>query len=127
MSNIKVGESFQAVCVVNPFTGSNERPAAEDKNGLMPVILRPLAGKAPNIGSVLSGTVAHNNNLEVGHRYFVIFTRQEDDSEYGVRFQILNGGEVTSLKEVLESTKELGKPEVVNVNAPVLTTAFTEN
>lgn len=127
MSNIKVGETFTAIAVVNPFTGSIERPAAEDKNGKLPVILRPLAGKLPNVGSVLSGTVAENNNFVVGHRYLVVFTRQEDDQEYGVRFQILNGGEVTSLAEVLGAGKELGKPEVVNVNAPVIATAFTEN
>lgn len=57
---------------VSQFNGSNDRPAKEDKNGLMPVVITSLDGsELPTRARVLSGTVAQRAGLEPGKSYMV--------------------------------------------------------
>jgi hypothetical protein len=97
-----------AIVVCNAFTTGNP-----DKNGNMPVILVPLAGKVPN-RNVISGTSAEVLGFEVGKRYFVAFNETEPSEEYGRQFRIVNGGEVTAV-EAIAAVSSLGSGQVVNV------------
>lgn len=86
-----------------------------DKNGKMPIILIPFAGRIPN-RNVLSGTVAENSGFEVGKTYLVSYRRLEDDATYGVRYQFTNFGVVESTLEKVRVGKELGGGSIFNVN-----------
>jgi hypothetical protein len=88
---------------------------SSDKNGKMPVILVPFAGKIPN-RNVLSGTVAENSQFEVGKTYLVSYRRLEDDVTYGPRYQYTNFGVVDSALDKVRVGVELGDAQIFNVN-----------
>lgn len=108
------------VATIKPFTGSNIRPASEDKNHLFPIILDVVAGTCPN-KRVLAGTVAMRAGMHEGKTYLCKFEEIEA-TEYGRQFRFSVVVELTTL-EILESIKTLGMPNIVEVvkNEPELT------
>ena len=111
---------MNTTAIVICSTVTNGRP---DKNGLDPMMLTPLAGKAPN-RNVISGTTAQMLGFQLGKRYFVTFNETEAN-EYGRQFRITNGGEV-SVIDAVQSVKELGQPVLVNVLEEVPATKIAE-
>ncbi len=85
-----------------------------DKNGLMPVILIPVAGRIPN-RNVLSGTVADNMGVEIGSTYLFKITEVEPDKEYGRRFTYTPLSKLGVL-EILEAQQKLGDGIIFSVD-----------
>jgi hypothetical protein len=77
-----------------------------DKNGKDPIILSVLAGRCPN-RNVLSGTIADNNNIEVGKSYMFQVREVEPSDEYGRQFVFTKVGELSAM-EVLDIAEKLG-------------------
>ena len=103
------------VASVKLFNGSAERPAEEDKNGAMPVILDVVAGKCPN-KRVLSGTVAERAGMESGKAY-LMKAEEIDSDEYGRQFRYSAIKEL-SLSELLEALSHFGAPKLIEVLEP---------
>lgn len=100
------------VASVKNFNGSTERPAEEDKNGEMPVILDVVAGKCPN-KRVLSGTVALRAGMEAGKAY-LMKCEEIDRDEYGRQFRFSTIKEL-GFSELLEAISHFKSPEVIEV------------
>lgn len=100
------------VASVQPFTGTNDNPAQEDKNGKMPVVLVGVAGKYPD-KRVLSGTVAERAGLEVHNTYLVSTQETEADAQYGRQFNFTNLGKM-NMADIISAKKELGAATMVN-------------
>ena len=103
---------------VSKFIGSKERPAEEDKNGKMPVILNLIAGKCPD-KRVLSGTIAENLGLETGNTYGMSVNEVEPDPEFGRRFNYTRLTSNLSMSEISAERKTLGTPQIINTSEPV--------
>jgi hypothetical protein len=86
-----------------------------DKNGLMPVILRVIAGQSPN-RLVLSGTIAAREGLNVGSSYLVQVQEGQTDEVYGRQFRHTNLGQISGL-DLIKAMKELGSPSIFSVDA----------
>lgn len=84
-----------------------------DKNGKLPVILRPFAGKCPN-KFVISGTVAETEGIQVGKSYLVNILEREESAEYGRQFQYQKLNELTAL-ESASIVGSLGNAIILNV------------
>lgn len=84
-----------------------------DKHGLEPIILSVIAGKCPN-RNVLSGTIAKNNNIEVGKSYLFQVREVEPSEEYGRQFVFTRVGELSAM-EALTVVKELGNAVLFDV------------
>ena len=93
---------------VNSFAKGNA-----DINGLMPVILIPVAGKMPN-RNVLSGTVASNMGIEVGKTYLFQVRETEPDPEFGRRFVFTKLHEMSAM-DIVETTAKLGQGVIFSV------------
>lgn len=104
---------FTGLCVaaVNTFNKGNA-----DVNGLMPVILVPVAGQLPN-RNVLSGTVAANMGIEPGKTYLFQVREGEADPEYGRRFVFTKLQEMSAL-EILDASAKLGLGKIFSVDEP---------
>ena len=95
------------------------REAKEDKNGLKPIILTPVAGKIPN-KMVLTGTVAQNLGIEVGKTYLLSYRERSEDQipeaarQYGRAFVYTKLAELSAL-EILQATEMLGPAQVIDV------------
>ena len=100
-------KKFESLVCVSVNHYNNGEP---DKNGKDPVILNILAGKAPN-RIVLSGTVAENAGFTVGKSYLAQCREREMDDQYGRQF-VWNSIKELSVKEILESKKDLGSSVV---------------
>lgn len=94
------------MAVVSPVVFNNG--GAVDKNGNMPIMLRPVAGKLPN-RFVISGTIAANEGFEVGDSYLIDITEREPDAQYGRQFQFRKLMTISSPLELVKITKELGQ------------------
>lgn len=81
-----------------------------DKNGMEPVILNVLAGKAPN-RIVLSGTVADNAGFEVGNTYLAQCRETEKSEEYGRQF-VWNVVQKATMGDIISARKTIGAPQV---------------
>lgn len=124
----------KVVVAISMFQGANAKP---DKNGEMPVYLKPIAGKLPSTLSVLSGTMAKVNNLELGKSYGLQIEEYEESDAAVVngkislvnpetnqpwrQFTITNLGE-QSLAQTMEFEKLVGEPKLVNTNEVVAET-----
>lgn len=104
---------FTGLCVaaVNTLNKGNA-----DVNGLMPVILVPVAGQLPN-RNVLSGTVAANMGIEPGKTYLFQVREGETDPEYGRRFVFTKLQEMSAL-EILDASAKLGLGKIFSVDEP---------
>lgn len=98
--------------VVTPITFNNG--GAVDKNGKMPVMLRPVSGKIPN-RFVISGTVAENEGFEIGSSYLISVQEREASETYGRQFQFQKLMKIESALDLVKLTKELGEPVVYDV------------
>ncbi len=88
-----------------------------DKNGLLPVILSPVAGKIP-LKRIIPGTLAANSNFKPGEIYLITWLIAGQD-EYGERISYTNLGKVP-LEEIIGLSEKLGKPEIINsINSTV--------
>jgi len=87
-----------------------------DKNGNMPVIIVPVAGKCPN-RNVISGTVAANMGLDLDKTYLFSVREVDPDEEYGRRFVFTPVSELSG-SEVLEASFKLGPGTLLNVSEP---------
>lgn len=85
-----------------------------DKNGLMPVILIPVAGRMPN-RNVLSGTVADNMGIKVEETYLFKVTEVEPDEEFGRRFNYTPLAKLGVI-EILEAQTKLGDGSIFSVD-----------
>ncbi len=99
------------VASVNAFTKGNA-----DVNGLMPVILIPVAGKMPN-RNVLSGTIASNMGIEVGKTYLFQVRETEPDPEFGRRFVFTKLHEMSAM-DIVETTAKLGQGVIFSIDEP---------
>lgn len=106
------------VASVKLFNGSTERPAEEDKNGAMPVILDVVAGSCPN-KRVLSGTVAERAGMESGKAY-LCKAEEIDSDEYGRQFRYSTIKEL-GFSELLEAMSHFGAPKLIEVLEPAET------
>ena len=104
------------VASVKNFNGSTERPAEEDKNGAMPVILDVVAGSCPN-KRVISGTVAERAGMESGKAY-LCKAEEIDSDEYGRQFRYSTIKEL-GFSELLEAMSHFGSPKLIEVLEPV--------
>lgn len=87
----------------------------EDKNGLMPVMLNVLAGKAPN-RNVISGTVADNEGIEKGKTYLIQVRETAKDEEFGRQFVFSKVAEPSTL-EIVQSLGTLGEAQIFNIDS----------
>lgn len=86
----------------------NSNKAVEDKNGLMPMIIEPIAGSCPH-KRVLAGTVAQNMNLEDGATYLFKWTKLEDDEEYGTQYGFTKlSTPIVDVIQIIKATTSLG-------------------
>lgn len=113
------------VATARAFNGSTDNPAEPDKNGMMPIILNVVAGKAPN-ARVLSGTVAERAGFTVGKSYLTSSTEGAPDPDYGRRFTFDAVKEVDAM-EILSAADKLGEAVLVNVTEEVTETADEPN
>jgi hypothetical protein len=116
--------NFIASCKV--FNSGNA-----DKNGLMPLVLVPLAGTSPRGLNVISGTSAELQGYEAGKVYAISAIEQDpyidEDTGRTVRsFQFNSVGEVNTIeameyanKTVLKVIIEPENVEVTKKGAPV--------
>lgn len=104
---------FTGLCAaaVSAFAKGNA-----DVNGLMPVILIPVAGKMPN-RNVLSGTIASNMGIEVGKTYLFQVRETEPDPEFGRRFVFTKLHEMSAM-DIVETTAKLGQGVIFSVDEP---------
>jgi len=93
------------LALVNPVRFNTD---VTDKNGKLPVMLRPVAGKLPN-KFIIAGTIAENEGFEVGKTYLVQIMEREADSTYGRQFTYQKLSEVTSPLEIVRMQKEIGE------------------
>lgn len=98
---------------VTPFSGTT----SPDKNGEQAVMLQCIAGKMPN-RNVLSGTVAKRTGFEIGKSYLVQVRESGFDKKYGTDFTFIKIKEVESASDIVETTKKLGAPTILNVTRP---------
>jgi hypothetical protein len=82
-----------------------------DKNGNLPVILNPVAGKCPD-KRVIAGTVALNDGMQINKTYLISCTEGDEDPEYGRQFNYSVVAEA-SLMEIVQSTQFLGAPSLI--------------
>lgn len=101
------------VVAVTPFSGT----ISTDKNGEFPVMLQLLAGKMPN-RNVLSGTVAQRLGVEVGHTYLMMVRKQGEDKVFGEDFTFIKVRELNTGKDIIEASKELSEPQIVEIARP---------
>ena len=95
----------------------NSNKAKEDTNGLMPMIIEPIAGSCP-AKRVLAGTIAKNMELEAGCTYLFRFTQLEDDPKYGTQYNfmklspvIVDPMKIIEISGTLGQTKLIGEEE----------------
>lgn len=102
---------FSSLVVVNvrPFINGSA-----DRNGLEPKILNVLAGKSPN-RTVISGTIADNLGLEDNSAYLMQIRETEPSEQYGRQFSFSVVSHLKGL-EIVQTCKELGKPDIFNVD-----------
>lgn len=80
-SNVIDTAQTMFVVAVSEFNGSTERPATEDKNGYMPVVLTSVTGdELPERSQVISGTIANNAGLVPGETVSVAINRVGETS-----------------------------------------------
>lgn len=101
------------VVSVTPFSGST----STDKNNKSTVMLQCIAGKMPN-RNVLSGTVAERAGFEVGKTYLAQVREVGFDKDYGPDFNYIMVKELVTGKDIAETSKRLGAPEILNVPRP---------
>ena len=109
-----------AVVLVQDFTGTKDHAVKADKNSLMPVAFRCLAGTMPNLGSVLSGTVAKSLQFKVGTRYLVTFEEGDTDPVYGRRINVKNWG-LASIQDISDVEEVHGKGRIEKIDAKAST------
>jgi len=88
-----------------------------DKNGLAPILLKCVAGKAVN-KSIISGTIAESLGIKENHTYMISVTEGEVDETYGRQFNFTNLGEVSGVA-ILDAYARLGNSVIVDVTASV--------
>lgn len=100
---------------------------AVDKNGLLPMVFVPLAGKLPNKSMFISGTIADREGM-LPNKMYLIQVTEKPSNQYGRQFQVNNLGEVSALDfatKAKEFFSSLGNPEVFSVENVVKTTITT--
>ena len=93
------------LALVNPVQFNTD---VTDKNGKLPVMLRPVAGKLPN-KFIIAGTIAQNEGFEIGKTYLVQIMEREADAIYGRQFTYQKLSEVSSPLEIVKMQKEIGE------------------
>ena len=88
------------------------------RNGKMPLILVPTAGKFPGKRTVISGTIAKNEGFETGSNYLVKCSEGETSEQYGRQFVFNNIGKLSAI-ETLDVINKLGAAKPVEVVANV--------
>lgn len=101
------------VGAITPFSGT----ISTDKNGENPVMIQCIAGKMPN-RNVISGTVAKRLGVEIGHTYLLQIREQGKDKQFGLDFTFIKIRELTTGKDIIEASKELGEPRVITIERP---------
>jgi hypothetical protein len=127
--------SFESkvIVAVELFNGTDaEGNLRIDKNGKQAIMLRVIAGKAPN-RNVLSGTVAENLGFAPGKMYFVQITENLPENakteerkaaltkaiaENGRQFTFTKLADVSPV-EALQAEAVLGKPEMISIEVAV--------
>lgn len=68
-----------------------------DKNGLLPIVFTPLAGKLPNKSMFVSGTIAEREGMLPNKMYLVQVVEGNKSDLYGRQFRVSNLGEVSAI------------------------------
>ena len=95
------------IASVNQYT-----QGVSDKNGKNPVILNVVSGTFPN-RNVLSGTVAENLGIEIGHTY-LMQVREVEPNEFGRQFVYSKLKELDAL-EIVEASATMGEAKLIKV------------
>lgn len=102
-------------------SANNFSQGSADKNGNNPVLLNVVAGRCPN-RNILAGTVAQNNEIEVGKTYLFQVRETEPSEEYGRQFSYQKLKEVTAM-EIISATKDLGAAVIFDAGVAETTPA----
>jgi len=94
-------------------TAKNFTQGNVDKNGKAPVILNVLAGQCPN-RTVISGTVAEREGLEVGKSYLIQVRETKTDTKHGRQFVFSKAGELSPM-DILSAVTQLGNAEIFDI------------
>lgn len=101
------------VVAVTPFSGTS----TPDKNSKYPVMLQCIAGTMPN-RNVLSGTVAEKLGIEIGKSYLMQVRETGYDKQFGRDFTFVKIRELETAADVVVTSKDLGKPNVIRIDRP---------
>lgn len=104
-----------ALVTITPFSGTT----SSDKNGENPIMFQPIAGKIPNLKQVVSGTVARNLGVEIGHSYLMKVRENGYDAVHGLDFQWTKIQECTSIEQTIKSVEMLGEGQVISFDKPI--------
>jgi len=96
------------LALVNPVQFNTD---VADKNGKLPVMLRPVAGKLPN-KFIIAGTIAENEGFSIGKTYLVQIMEREEDQIFGRQFTYQKLSEVTSPLEIILLQEKLGEGSI---------------
>lgn len=89
-----------------------------DKNGLLPIVFTPLAGKLPSKSMFVSGTIAEREGMLPNKMYLIQVVEGNKSDLYGRQFRVSNLGEVTALDFATKNkdfVASLGAASVFNV------------
>lgn len=89
---------------------------SKDKNGEQARYLSPLYGKMPSNGTVMSGTFAQRQGLEIGKMYSITVSPGKIDPVHGQQYNYTNKGELSTMDEMLHSktlTTQLGVGQIL--------------
>jgi len=106
------------LCITKPEIFVKGSP---DKNGLMPVILLPLAGKIP-AKMVIAGTIAKNAGFQTGRIYLAQWVAGEMDEQYGRAYTFKLLSEINDPLQLMELLQRLGPVEILREKEEVKVT-----
>lgn len=95
-----------------------------DKNGLLPIVFTPLAGKLPNKSMFVSGTIAEREGISANKMYLIQVVEAPASANYGRQFRVSNLGEVSALEFATknrEFVNSLGVASVFSVEEEAAT------
>ncbi len=96
-----------------------------DKNGKMPLMFIPIAGKYPSIKQVNSGTFCERKGIEVGKVYLVRVLFRGESLVHGKDYDVEPLQEITSGLEMIKLTQELGQGEVIQIGKPEVSVEYS--
>lgn len=115
-AEVTANEQTIFIVAVGNFNGSKDRPAKEDANGLMPVVLSSIDGEVlPERSSVMSGTIAHNAGLIPGESVMVSIKVNANNPTS--TYKDANGADATGINYNYQVLKTLSFKDLRDIQA----------